>query len=205
MNQRIAFVPANTLTALPIPHQGFVPDPDRTLYDTLRRHLAFGERAPLEEDSSKKQIIPYVLIQRDDTVWTMVRTAQSQESRLHNKASIGVGGHLEEVDNVSPNEDIIYRGMLRELHEELHIDTQWDEQVTYLGVLNDDTNDVGQVHLGVVFRLNVPSTASVTIQETDKLRGHWRTSAACIDADVTDQDGLQFETWSEIVLNALFG
>lgn len=196
MRQSIAYVPRAILESFDIPTRGMCPDPGQIIYKAICEHLHFGPRAALEEDPTKKQIIPYVLIQRQEDVWTMVRTAKTQETRLHHRASIGVGGHIEPIDG--SNEDIIINGMLRELHEELHIDKQWDQHVRYVGVLNDDTNDVGQVHLGLVFVLQVSPQTTVEIRETEKMRGSWFPITQLPKAD-----DLMLETWSEIALQML--
>ena len=98
----------------------------------------------------------------------------------------------------------IHEGLRRELHEELHIPCTWDNEITYLGILNDDTNDVGTVHVGLVFQLTVPPHAEVSIKETHKMEGQWRSILQSITPDDIQRDGLNYETWSEILLDALY-
>ena len=78
----------------------------------------------------------------------MERTTAGGDPRLHGKASIGVGGHLNPVD---AGEDPLQGGLRREWAEELVAD--WEPQFDLVGLLNDDTNPVGSVHLGVVFQV----------------------------------------------------
>lgn len=198
MRQPIAYVPRTILDPFDLPVRGMCPDPELAIYRAIGEHLDFGPRAELEEDPTKKQIIPYVLIQRQNDIWTMVRTAKTQEARLHHRASVGVGGHLEPIDG--NREDIIINGMLRELHEEIHLDTKWDQQVRYVGVLNDDTNDVGKVHLGLVYVLEISAHTSIDIRETEKMRGLWYPIEQCHQSEE-----YAFETWSEIALQTIYG
>lgn len=197
MRQPIAYIPRTVLDDFDLPTRGMRPDSDRAMYQAICEHLDFGPRAELEEDPTKKQIIPYVLIQRQHDIWTMVRTAKTQETRLHHRASVGVGGHLEPMDG--SHEDIIVNGMLRELHEEVHIKEQWDQHVQYVGILNDDTNDVGKVHLGLVFLLHVLPQTNVEIRETEKMRGLWYPITQC-----QSSEDYTFETWSEIALQTMY-
>src|ERR1035438_1998705 len=99
-----------------------------------------------------KQIIPYVLIEHRGRILAYQRTAKGNESRLHNKYSIGFGGHINDTD-LQPQSNILYTGMLRELNEEVYLPTLSGLQL--LGCINDDASLVGQVHLGVVFRAQV--------------------------------------------------
>ena len=85
--------------------------------------------------------------------------------RLHGKASIGVGGHLNPVDD---GEDALMSGLRREWAEELEAD--WEPEFELIGLLNDDSNPVGAVHLGVVFSVDARGR-EVDVREHDKLVG----------------------------------
>ena len=128
---------------------------------SLTRHGRYLERAVAEEDPSHKQLIPYVVVRDAERVFLMHRTDAGGDPRLHGKASIGVGGHLNPVDE---GEDALMAGFLREWAEELEAD--WEPAFQLIGLLNDDSNPVGAVHLGVVFEVQAdgrPSTcASMT-------------------------------------------
>src|SRR4030042_1667445 len=55
----------------------------------------FAIREAAEKDPILKQIIPYGVIRSmEGKVLTYRRTKSSGEGRLHNKASIGIGGHI---------------------------------------------------------------------------------------------------------------
>lgn len=148
----------------------------------------FASRPVMESDPAFKQVIPYLVL-RDGAQWfLMQRTRGGADSRLHDRWSIGVGGHL------NPGDADIAGGLAREWREELVADFAPDYR--FVGLLNDDTTDVGRVHLGVVFVAEADGRP-VTVRETDKLRGGFATS----DEVRAVRDGL--ETWSRIVFDLL--
>ncbi len=183
--------------------QGFSADVSRYLPRLLEgREIEYLPRGSMEEDSSYKQLIPYVLFR-----WTdddgQVRLFQYQrgggmgERRLHAKRSVGVGGHISSLDAAAGHMDHVYReGMQRELAEEVAIDTLYRETVA--GLINDDETPVGKVHLGVVHLCDVERPA-VTPRETDILDAGFRP----IDEILCRLD--EFESWSQIAVRALFG
>jgi predicted NUDIX family phosphoesterase len=145
------------------------------------------DRALAEDDPRFKQLIPYVTVADGASVFLMQRTDAGGDARLHGKASIGVGGHLNPVD---AGEDPITAGLRREWTEEL--DAAWEPTFELVGLLNDDSNPVGAVHLGVVFRVDAGGRA-VGVRERDKLVGAF----ASADAVAAAWDRL--ETWSQLV------
>src|SRR6267143_923265 len=112
----------------------------------------FLQRAQAEKDPSHKQIIPYVLLTNGDKVLHYVRGKRAGEQRLVAKGSIGIGGHMgEDSDKFlwhSTDEETYRAGVEREVGEEIAINTKFDDRIVAL--LNDDSTEVGQVHLGVV-------------------------------------------------------
>ena len=103
-----------------------------------------------------------------DRVFLMHRTDAGGDPRLHGRASIGVGGHLNPVDD---GDDALMAGLRREWSEELEAD--WEPDFRLIGLLNDDSNPVGAVHLGVVFSVEAAGRA-VDVREHDKLVGRVR-------------------------------
>jgi predicted NUDIX family phosphoesterase len=149
---------------------------------------------PVAEDSPEwKQLIPYVVLRDGERVFLMERTDAGGDPRLHRKASIGVGGHLNPVDE---GEDPLSVGLQREWAEEL--DAPWEPEFRLVGMLNDDSNPVGAVHLGVVFEVQADGRP-VAVRETEKLRGRFATLDEVRDA----WDRL--ETWSQLVAAAVLG
>jgi predicted NUDIX family phosphoesterase len=148
----------------------------------------YAPRDEMERDSSNKQIIPYLVLRDGERYFLMRRTRAGGDARLHDRWSIGVGGHL------NPGDDGLFGGLLREWREELVAD--FVPEFTPLALLNDDTTDVGSVHLGVVF-LAYAGGRSVTVRETEKLEGEFATRAE-VAAGID-----HLETWSRIVFEAL--
>ena len=110
----------------------------------------FVRRAEAEQDPSKKQIIPYVLIRKGDTYLHYVRGKGSGEKRLVAMGSIGIGGHINHQDEslFLTGLDFYEEALQRELHEELRMDGHFRTSV--VGLINDDSTPVGQVHFGIV-------------------------------------------------------
>jgi len=149
------------------------------------------DRAAAEEDPTFKQLIPYVVVRDGERIFLMHRTDAGGDARLHGKASIGVGGHLNPVDHGA---DALMAGLRREWSEEL--DADWEPEFELIGFLNDDTNRVGAVHLGVVFSVDAAGRA-MRVREGEKLIGAFVTVAEL--AESWDR----LETWSQLVSEAL--
>lgn len=165
-----------------------------TLLEELRAVVArdgrYIERSTAETDPTFKQLIPYVVAREGDAVFLMHRTDAGGDVRLHGKSSIGVGGHLNPVDD---GEDALMAGLRREWDEEL--EAPWDPEFRLVGLLNDDSNPVGAVHLGVVF--TVEAAGPVRVREREKLVG----SFVLPQAVSASWDRL--ETWSRLVAPSL--
>jgi predicted NUDIX family phosphoesterase len=156
----------------------------------------FLSRAKAEKDPTHKQIIPYVLLTHGERVLFYVRGKKAGEQRLVAKASIGIGGHMNESDeSLFALDDAAYRaGVEREVAEEIRINTKFGDHIVAL--LNDDSNEVGQVHLGVIhiFKLAEPRVE--------------KREAMITNLDFLSKDELlarrdSLETWSQICLDSL--
>ena len=154
----------------------------------LEREGRFEPRAAMEVDPSFKQLIPYLVLRDGDRFFLMRRTRAGADARLHDRYSIGVGGH------VNPGDGGLLGGLRREWAEELVAD--FEPEFRLVGLLNDDTTDVGAVHLGAVYVADAAGLP-VTIRETDKLSGAFATSRDV--ADVADR----LETWSQLAFEFL--
>ena len=157
----------------------------------VKAYGQFVDRPLAEEDPAFKQLIPYVVVRDGGLVYLMERTDAGGDARLHGKASIGVGGHLNPVDE---GEDPLTDGLRREWSEELVAD--WEPQFRLVGLLNDDSNPVGSVHLGVVFEVEAAGRP-VEVRERDKLTGRFAS-----EADVQAAWD-RMETWSRLVASHL--
>jgi predicted NUDIX family phosphoesterase len=156
----------------------------------------FLSRAQAEKDPTYKQIIPYVLLTHAGKVLHYVRGKKAGEQRLVAKGSIGIGGHMNESDeSLFALDEAAYRaGVEREVGEEISIKTKFEDCIVAL--LNDDSNEVGQVHLGIVhvFKLAKPKVEK---------REAMITNLAFFGKDelLARRDSL--ETWSQICLDSL--
>jgi predicted NUDIX family phosphoesterase len=151
-------------------------------------------RPAMEADPSWKQVIPYPVL-RDGSDWFLMRrTTAGGDPRLHDRYSIGVGGHVNPADGGLDGD--LTRALEREWHEELVVD--FVPPFRFVGLLNDDSTPVGQVHVGLVFEGDAAGRP-VAIRETEKLSGSFVATAEV--AAVADR----LETWSRIAFEWLEG
>jgi len=111
----------------------------------------FMPRPQAEKDPCFKQLIPYVIMTCRGKCLTYVRGKRAGETRLVGNRSIGIGGHINPVDWTLFSADFYKtycEAVEREVSEEVCVETNRTDRVVAL--LNDDSNDVGQVHLGIV-------------------------------------------------------
>ncbi len=213
VSPRSALLPGRNL-------QGFLALEEEELEDRilgpLREEGFFMERRYAESHSEFKQAIPYVAVTRprgetaaDEgacEVLCLTRLVTQTERRLHGLASIGVGGHVNPVDQpghseASPKNSspcLIKNACLRELNEELVL-PDLPLPLKPLGVLNDDSSAVGSVHLGIVYRLD-SSGLELAVRETSAMAGSFEPLARLVAAS---RDGSRsFETWSTLLLQS---
>lgn len=162
-------------------------DPENNYF--LSRDLA-------EEDPSHKQIIPYAIFRYGDRFLHYVRGGGSGEKRLAAKGSIGIGGHINDTDfaTASLDKDTYTTGVDREIDEELNIAGMHTQEI--LGLINDDSNEVGKVHLGVVHLFTLESD-EVTAAEDNIHDLQFLTLA-----ELSERSD-QLESWSQICLDGL--
>lgn len=152
------------------PNNVIVGDDAVSILNTIEEHAFFMDRwNGLEEDPTYKQIIPYVVVTNAEFIFLLKRLNTQGEVRLHDKLSIGVGGHINPCD-ILPGKSLIESGMIRELAEEINFGKV--KSARPLGVINNDTSDVSKVHLGILFSLE-SEDGNVDVNETDKMEGQW--------------------------------
>jgi predicted NUDIX family phosphoesterase len=156
----------------------------------------FLRRDKAEQDPSHKQIIPYALLTHDDKVLHYVRGKKAGEQRLVAKGSIGIGGHMNESDEtLFALDEAAYRaGVEREVGEEIAINTKFDDRIVAL--LNDDSTEVGRVHLGIV---HVFKLAESKVEKREAMI----TNMAFLGKDELMARRDSLETWSQICLDSL--
>jgi predicted NUDIX family phosphoesterase len=201
VEEKILVLPTTLLHELGY-FQGFTTDVSRYLPRLLEgNHIDYRPRSDMEDDPSFKQLIPYALFRWVDAEGTAhlfdyLRGSGQGERRLHAKRSVGVGGHISSIDAAAGHSQHAYcEGMRRELDEEVALETRFSEQI--VGLINDDETPVGRVHLGVVHMCDVVEP-KVRPREADILDARFRP----IDSILARLD--QFESWSQIAVQALF-
>src|SRR5213079_3084279 len=178
--------------------QGLNFEPEKYLKAILSRGSNFYiPRPEAETNPGYKQIIPYALIAFEKTVLHYVRGKKAGEQRLVAKGSIGIGGHMNEADeSLFALDEAAYRaGVEREVNEEIKIASQFDDRIVAL--LNDDTTEVGRVHLGIVhvFKLAEPKVEK---------REAMITGLAFLGKDELAARRESLESWSQICLDSFY-
>lgn len=177
--------------------QGYCPDTSSYLPSILDPvNNFFLSRDLAEDDPGHKQIIPYAIFHCGDRILRYCRGGGSGEKRLASKGSIGIGGHINDTDyaEASLDRDTYTVGVEREIEEELKIDCSYSQKI--VGLINDDSNEVGQVHLGVVHLISLDNEKVASNEDT------------IADLQFLSFDELtaardQLETWSSICLEHL--
>jgi len=178
---------------LVVPRSSIMPDPGWHGITTerldqfesiVRRDGRFLPRPAMEVDRQWKQVIPYLVLRDADRYFLMRRTKAGGDARLHDRYSIGVGGHL------NPGDIDLAGGLRREWREELVSDFEPDFRL--VGLLNDDTTEVGSVHVGAVYIADAAGRP-VSIRETEKLSGSF------VGPEEVAREVDRMETWSVLV------
>ena len=177
--------------------QGLNFQPEKYLKAILSRGTNFFiPRPQAENDPAYKQIIPYALIAFEKAVLQYVRGKKAGEQRLVAKGSIGIGGHMNETDEslFAMDEQAYRAGVEREVNEEIKIETPFEDRIVAL--LNDDSTDVGRVHLGIVhvFKLKEPR-----VQKREAMI----TSLTFLTKEELMARRESLESWSQICLDSL--
>ena len=177
--------------------QGLNFEPEKYLKAILSRGSNFFiPRSDAESNPAYKQIIPYTLIAFHDTILHYVRGKKAGEQRLIAKGSIGVGGHMNETDEslFAMDEQAYRAGVEREVNEEIKIDTPFEDRIVAL--LNDDSTEVGRVHLGIVhiFKLKEPK-----VQKREAMI----TGLTFLTKEELLARRETMETWSQICVDSL--
>ena len=157
----------------------------------------FMDRAEAEEDPSFKQLIPYCVFRHGEHILHYTRGKSGGESRLHAKISVGVGGHINPVDADSgrTGPEVYHAAVARELEEELELPGGQSQRI--IGLLNDDSNPVGRVHLGIVHLIDIESDAVASREDALANLGFSPL------ADLNGEHFERLETWSAFCVRHL--
>lgn len=161
-----------------------------SIVTTITNNQEYIERASAETNPVYKQIIPYMIFTFDNKFFVMQRKANASEQRLAGKLSLGIGGHMRQEDMSGKS---IFDWVRREFEEEVSYTGKL--AMTTLGVLNDDTNEVGKVHLGLVI-LALGENGNIDIKDEHK-SGILLSKQECL------KKFDQFEAWSQMILEIL--
>ena len=177
--------------------QGLNFEPEKYLKAILSRGSNFFiPRPEAESNPAYKQIIPYALIVFQNSLLHYVRGKKAGEQRLIAKGSIGVGGHMNETDEslFAMDEQAYRAGVEREVNEEIKIDTPFEDHIVAL--LNDDSTEVGRVHLGIVhiFKLKEPK-----VQKREAMI----TGLTFLTKEELVSRRKSLESWSQICVDSL--
>lgn len=156
----------------------------------IKKHQTFLPRTAMEEDENYKQIIPYLIFKHMDKYFLMQRAAKASEQRLKSKYTLGIGGHIRKADMVS---DSIFDWAQREFYEEVNYSGTLS--ISPLGLVNDDSNAVGKVHIGLVLLLEGDS-ANISVK-TELAGGQMLTLQDCKNYYK------RMESWSRLVFDYL--
>jgi predicted NUDIX family phosphoesterase len=189
MDENVLVVPAHIIEAQL--HTRFEPAPAQTVIAKANELRKFLPRREVEQDETHKQIIPYICIRHGESFVLLQRTKKQSEARLHNKFSLGIGGHINEQEVAAGAKDLVQAGLLRELNEEITVAQGW--KLNLLGTIYDSSTPVGRVHFGIVYELVTPER-SFTLNEPDLMSGQWvgRTELASYKE--------RMETWSQLLM-----
>ncbi len=170
---------------------GLMPVNETYFTNLVREKKLFMPRSVMEQDPTYKQIIPYLVFKFEDKYFLMQRKAKATESRLQSKFTLGIGGHIREEDMTS---DDLRTWAHREFEEEVAFEGTY--AVKPLGLLNDDTNAVGEVHVGFVYLIEGTS-ANISVKEELQ-------SGSLMTLEEINKCYDRMETWSQIVFDYLW-
>ena len=179
---------------------------DESLWHQILGHLEPKARSVAEHDYDTKQLVVYVLINHEQTFLSYQRTPKTTETRLRALYSIGIGGHVNVDDQIQPTlfgakeeawKDFVLKAVRREISEEVQIEWAHAEEPRLICFVNDDSNDVGKVHFGVVFVVKL-AKPSVAIRGE---RGIGKLSFRTLPELISMRDTM--ETWSQLLVDFL--
>ncbi|MGA2325385.1 MAG: hypothetical protein ABSH05_03785 [Bryobacteraceae bacterium] len=177
--------------------QGYTLDVARYIPAIFQSNNArFVDRYAAEHSPGLKQLIPYVILRHHGSIFNYVRGKQSGESRLVARRSTGLGGHIEPADSTlfSSEEELYLACAEREVNEEVQLSTPFRSRI--VGLINDDSSDVGRVHLAIVHVWDLREPAV-------KKREAVITQCRFSEPGELRAAKEELETWSQIALDIL--
>lgn len=166
---------------------GIIPITDFSDYlRIIDSHKEFLPRSVMETDPTYKQIIPYLVFTHQNRYFLMQRHSKASETRLQSKFSLGIGGHIKE-------RDITHRDIFSWAHREFHEEIAYSGslRIEPIGLVNDDSNEVGKVHVGFVFLVHGDSSDIAIKSELQ--------SGSLLSLEECSLYKERMETWSAMV------
>ena len=188
-DENILVVSRNAFPSIDTWH-GLQPINYKQYAEMIEREKKFLPRSQMEVDPNYKQIIPFLVFEHENKYFLMQRQAKATEVRLQSKYTFGIGGHIRQED-IQGND--IPTWAQREFEEE--VDYKGSYTIEPLGLLNDDTNEVGKVHIGFVFLLHGDS-ADITVKSELK-------SGTLLTLEECEHFYPNMESWAQIVFKFL--
>jgi predicted NUDIX family phosphoesterase len=186
--------------------QGFREHGEFDYLAEITKSAEWKKRGEVEQDMAYKQVIPYVVIFNPKTKkFFFFRRANKEENyrekRLYGRWSFGAGGHVskEDAENLLGS-DPIRANILREIKEEIRLNGNIN-QINIKGYINDESDEVGNVHFGL---FHIIETDSEKIEPSDECS---IVEFKMIDAseleDYLSDPTIVLEQWSRIASNFL--
>ena len=205
-DELILVVPVEKLMAHMGEWQGLRTDSMNLFTGCVREHGMFMLRSAAECDERYKQIIPYIVLCDSRDIFVMQRRDTASEQRLRCKKSIGVGGHICKQDfdatDIRAFDVESLAWARREIDEEIANLSSCDiENGCCIGFINDDSNPVGRVHCGVVYKIFITKNKDQIVIRDEHKEGRFESMVDCkkVCASQNNEEH-NFESWSSIVL-----
>lgn len=165
--EMVLVVPTSKVIELLGSKTGIVEVEEQKIQQLIQKEGLFIPRNQAEQDESFQQIIPYVVMKNNGQILLLLRTSKQGEKRLHDKYSLGVGGHINNLDDQKPWNAFL-KGMKREITEEVDVEIH---SIDYIGIINDTSTPVSRVHLGLLYIAEVNFKG---IREKDMFMYWWK-------------------------------
>ncbi len=105
------------------------------------------KRDEAEDNREVQQVIPWTIFRWNNYYLELKKKQEGPHTRLYNKYSLGFGGHVfkHEMDKVGSLDEWIKERFLQEMEYKGNL------TVSTLGVVNDNTDELGSGHFGIVY------------------------------------------------------
>lgn len=209
MGELIIAVPEAIVQSAHIPEgvSTLPPEEIASIIRLLSPHVVAMDRDLLEGNSAYRQLIPYISIHSQNSIFTAVRTKNGGDARLHGKRIIGFGGHANpnEEKSVKSFSTILRENAVRELNEELNFPEEFS--LLLKGFINDYSTEVNKDHLGIYIQAGVRNISDVSVKETSVLAESMFTSVDNLQDLIAYGPAtphyIPLESWSAMVLEVL--